>query len=918
MNFTGNQLEAINHREGNLKIVACAGSGKTTVMAERIAKLIRGGVDRDKIVAITYTKKAAASLKFTIREKLETYCSDSPHLGGMFIGTIHAFAFQKLKEILPKYRSYELLDEVTRIIWLQKHYRDLDLDQIATDRRYFDKIQRFLRTADVIRDNEIPDDKLGVIPDFMEIYEKYIDRMDSEKYLDFSGIIIKLVEVVSSNEGLLNELRDSVHYLVVDEYQDINPIQERLVSLIVGESGNLCVVGDDDQSIFEFQGADVNNIIEFEDRYNDVNVVKLEENFRCPAEVIEAARNLIKRNSNRIDKSMIPGEINEVVNTSQRGDIYKVEFDTIGEEVDFILRKIEEIRCCEYDEEGFSRGLDYGDIAIIVRTKLSAQRLIEPLRSAGIPFTFKGTGGLFQRPEIEFIRLSFCYFADVSPGRDENKRSIPPTLEMLEDYFVNRLNIEHIDWNYLSTELNNLKEYIDSISSHNPNASRRRIFLQEFFYKFAEVMKISADNYSDDILYDFGRFSKLIAQFESIHGWINKYYFKQFVYFINGYAQRKTDEGGLDDPRTKNSVNILTVHQAKGLEYPAVFIPDVSIRRFPSQNRNRKPATHLSDSIFDLRKYCSGDEGERRLFYVAATRTKKFLFITRSNQSDTGNNANRSHYFTEFDHEIMLLNDVQDPTERRQAEPQCKPDLELIPTSFTDLRHYISCPYSYLLQQMMGFSPILNLAYGYGLQVHNLLNHVHKKWDQEAPDLEELESLIESEFFLRFTRGQPYENMKNKAKDILKSYAEDYGHEFPLKLETEKPFEFTLGGALISGQIDLIQNIDPESHEIKDVCLIDFKTEREKLETKDLIRLQLRLYALAGDKSLGLNPQEAKIHYLSDKHREEIDISEKKLDETRDRVSEIIEGIKNNQFEPCLGKNCETCDVRFVCNSRQL
>ena len=918
MNFTENQLEAINHEEGNLKIVACAGSGKTTVMAERIVKLIREGANRDKIVAFTYTEKAAASLKFTIRKKMEIQCSDSPHLGGMFIGTIHAFAFQKLKEILPEYRNYDVLDEVARIIWLQKHYLQLDLSSLTTKGRYFDRIQRFLRTADIIRDNEIPYESLESVPDFKEVYDNYITSLEDGNYLDFSGIINKLVEVLSSNEGLHNELKDSVQHLVVDEYQDVNSIQERLISLIAGDDGNLCVVGDDDQSIFEFQGADVNNIITFENRYIDVHVVKLEENFRCPAEVIVAARNLIRRNRNRIDKSMVPGEIDGEVNTSQSGDVYKVKFSTIDEEVNFVLRKIEEIRGCEYEEDGVLRGLDYGDMAIIARTKLSAQRLIEPLRRAGIPFTFKGTGGLFQRPEIEFIRLAFCYFADLSPGLDEDKKFLPHSLEYLQQYFVDHLETEHLEWDTLSTQLVDFKSYIESTNRDNPDASRRRIFLQDFFYKFAEMMGVSEENYSEEVMYDFGRFSKLVAQFESIHGWINKYFFSQFVYFINGYAQNKTDEGGLDDPRIRNSVNILTTHQSKGLEFPVVFMPDVATGRTPSRRRNRTPDTYLNDSLFDLTKYCSGDEGERRLFYVAVTRTKKFLYISCSKQSDTGNNVNPSPYFTQFDHEDMLLNAVADPTERQYKEPQCKPDLELIPTSFTDLRHYIECPYSYQLQQMMGFSPILNLAYGYGLQVHNLLNHVHTTSGAKVPDLEEVESLVESLFFLRFTKGKPYENMKAKAKKILISYVKEYGDEFPLKLETEKPFEFTLGGALISGQIDLIQNLDPESHEVTDVCIIDFKTEKEKLETKHLIRSQLRLYALAGDKSLGLNPQKAKIHYLSEDYREEIDISEEKLNETQDTVSEIIDNIKNNQFEACPGENCAPCDARFVCSSRQL
>ena len=362
MNFTEAQLEAINHKYGNLKIIACAGSGKTTVMSERIAKLVHDGEDRNKIVAFTYTEKAASSLKFNVREALSRWCPDSPYLGGMYIGTIHSFAFQKLREIVAKYRSYEVLDEVKRIIWVAKNYSQLGINSIKMDDGYFDSIERFSKTADMIRDNEISLQQIAGIPAYKQVHERYLELLNEDKYLDFSGILYELVGTIESSPALLNELRESINFLVVDEYQDVNHIQEKLISLICGHNGNLCVVGDDDQSIFEFQGADVNNIIDFEQRYgvNDTKIVRIQENFRCPREVIEAARDLIRRNSHRIDKSMIPGQSDGKIKTSERGDVYKLEFNTIGEEVSFIVRKIQELRGYEFEDEGINRGLDYG------------------------------------------------------------------------------------------------------------------------------------------------------------------------------------------------------------------------------------------------------------------------------------------------------------------------------------------------------------------------------------------------------------------------------------------------------------------------------------------------------------------------------------------------------------------------------
>ncbi|APH38938.1 ATP-dependent helicase [Methanohalophilus halophilus] len=911
MNFTDNQLKAINHKEGNLKIVACAGSGKTTVMAERIAKLVSEGADRDKIVAFTYTDKAADSLKFNIREKLEKWSPDEPHLGGMYIGTIHSFAFKRLRDIIPKYRSYEVLDEVKRIIWVHKYKGEIGLDSIRKDKLLIDSIKRFLNTVDIIRDNQIPAERLNAIPDFMEVYENYLNILEREKYLDFSGILHKLVSVLESNSTLLTDLKESIDYLVVDEYQDVNKIQEKLIYLMAGENGNLCVVGDDDQSIFEFQGADVNNILQFENKYCNVTTVKLEENFRCPEEVIEASRDLVKRNRNRITKRMVAGNIGDEINKSDSGDLYKVEFDNQKEESSFIIDKINDLRGCEYKDEDVLRGLDYGDMAIIVRSRLSAQHIVNALREQQIPFTFKGTGGLFERPEIKFIQAIFYYIADYSFSREEP----PVDLNHLRNSFES-LDINHLEWGQLSQQFEELKSYIKSITPSNPIAPQRRTFLQEFYYQLMGILEVDSDHYSEDLLYDFGRFSKLVAEFESIHGWINYGSFIQFVTFLAIYAQNKTDEGGIDDPRNTNSVNVLTIHQAKGLEFPLVFIPDVSTGRVPSRNRNRKPKTHFEEGIIDLDSFCSGDEGERRLFYVATTRTKKFLFMARAKDNGGKNLVSRSKYYTEFDHEIMEYNNKPDPTSRNKIEPQCKPNMELMPTSFTDIRHYIECPYRYRLQQMMGFSPVINLAYGYGLQVHNLLNYIHKTYGGEPPSLKEIESLVESDFFLRFTRGEPLENMKRKCKEIISNYIEEYNDQFELKLETEKPFEFPLEGALISGEIDLIQKIDPSSQEIKNVSIIDFKTEKEDYENFPLLRMQLRLYAIAGSKSLGLNPLDAGVHFLTNNVRRNVSVNPDKLDETRGQVADAITNIKRGNFIATPNHDkCKNCDVRYVCSN---
>ena len=219
----------------------------------------------------------------------------------------------------------------------------------------------------------------------------------------------------------------------------------------------------------------------------------------------------------------------------------------------------------------------------------------------------------------------------------------------------------------------------------------------------------------------------------------------------------------------------------------------------------------------------------------------------------------------------------------------------------------------------MGFSPTIDLSFGYGLQIHNLLNRLHSENNETAPSEKEAEDLTESEFFLRYTRGQIFDNMKNKTKEILKNYIKSFAPDFPLKFETEKPFEFVLDDALISGQIDLITKIDPDTQEVVDVNLIDFKTEKKegRRERDPLNRLQLRLYAIAAGKAFGLNPVESNVHYLSDNIRFKVDVSEEKLNDARMEIHNAVQGIKDRNFRRNTGAHCEKCDFNKICSKRK-
>ncbi len=910
MQYTESQLDAINHINGNLQIIACAGSGKTQTISARIANMVLSGVSKEQILAFTFTDKAANEMKLRIRSQLEKHLPNDPELGGMYIGTIHSFCFQYVKEIKPGFRNYDIIDENKQLLFLSRHGYDIGLPQLSQRREPpFNPIIRFIKTIDIIKQNQIPETQiLKTAPQFYDCYLKYYELMGEHKFLDFATIIENLVSILENESPELTRIREKIKYIVVDEYQDINPIQEKLINLIAGDDSNLCVVGDDDQSIFEFQGANVDNILTFSKRYQNVKGINLLRNFRSTNAIIEAARDLIQYNSgHRLKKRMEHGK---TYKRSERGDIYQLEFQSRADEVEFIANKIKELRGYKYlesiDEEAgekIYRGLDWCDFAILVRNNVTARDFIDVFEKEDIPFTAKGTAGLFERHQIRFLQMVFNYFCDNEIWTADGY--IPCSIYDLLHYYQN-----HIDegrWPQIESELINIKSEIKE---------GKRFYPQSKYHLILQAMGMDDDIFNEGELYDFGRFSQLILDFETVNEWVNIQRLKSFVFFLNGYAGSKIDIGGLDDPTKLNTVAIQSIHKAKGLEYPVVFIPDLATGRFPSRNRNRKPDIYLNN--LDLTRFTSGDLGERRLFYVGVTRSEKFLFLTMAHNIGHKITYRHSPFFDEYTHDTLLINNIPDPSEREHIQPIPKTILEIIPTSFTDLQYFLKCPYDYLLRKLMRFSPTIDLSFGYGLQIHNLLNRLHTNSQGSVPSENETDDLTEEEFFLRYTRGEIFDNMKNKAKDILINYIKSFGTDFPLKLETEKPFEFVLDDALISGQIDLITKIDPGTQEILDVNLIDFKTEKKegRRERDPLNRLQLRLYAIAAGRAFGLNPVQSYVHYLSDNVRFDIDISDEKLKDARAVIHNAVQGIKNRNFRRKPGKHCEKCDFNRICSKR--
>ncbi|MGQ9723216.1 MAG: ATP-dependent helicase, partial [Candidatus Jordarchaeum sp.] len=875
MEYTLAQKDAINFRDGNLQIVACAGSGKTDVITRRIALLISGGIKPENFIAFTFTEKAAEEMKFRVRKHLQELRPQNPEIGDMYVGTIHSFCFELLKRFKPKYRGYDVLDENKRIIFLSNYtnFFRVHLNHLG-DRKYRN-IETFCRSVDVVREEMInPED----LPDeFREYYENYLNLLEEQKFLDFSGMMFEAVRLLEEDSEFAEKVRRQYKYLIVDEYQDINPLQEKLIQLIAGEKGNLCVVGDDDQCIYPWRGSNVDNILTFRKRYKNVKSVPVSTNFRSSEAIIESARKLIEKNSSRLDKKIEVWPERKI--HFESGDIYAVFFEDEEDEVNFVINKIEHLRGTRYfNNKGEEFSLDYRDIAIFFRSvRTSAGPYIKAFKDKGIPYIVKGGGKLFEQDEVKLAVQSLAYLGNSSFGEEEDDPEL--IAELYHTCFGKTGDAEGF-----IEKLDFLKEELGEDDF---------ISLQELYYKVLSCIGATDFEFTETQYYNFGVLSQAISDFEAVYKTIKIKDIKYFLGYIKGYAERNYEEGGSDDPTKINAVKIMTIHRAKGLQFPVVFMPNLVKGRFPS---NAKPQQwHIPPHLFDIERYEGTEEDERRLFYVAVTRSEKYLFLSGSTHLIEGVKRRKpSLFFEEFPKDYALTKPIKDPTKREKLELSKVESLKGFPTSYSELRYYDRCPYDYKLRFIYGFNPKIAIALGYGKSIHNILNIIHNKFKQKPPTKKEITKIIDENFYLRYAPEKFMERIKNSAKKIIKNYVDKFSGEFNLILETEKAFEFALGNALISGYIDLIKRLNDKG-EIESIEIVDFK-EHDDNELATDYEKQLKLYAIASLKALNLNPKKATVYHLDEGNTSQVDISQKELEKVEKEVKKQVENIMNRKF----------------------
>ena len=587
-NLNEMQLKAVKHKDGPLLILAGAGSGKTRVLTTRIAYLIEQGVSSSNILAITFTNKAAKEMKERI-EKLVGKTS-------IWASTFHSFGVRILRENYEKLgykNNFVIMDSDDSLTLVKKILKDLGYDPKRFS-PYMIRNKISSNKSEFIMPEEYKKYVHGEEDDIVyKVYKKYQEILFKNNSVDFDDLLILPIRLFKENPEVLDFYQEKYKYILVDEYQDTNEAQYLLIKMLASKYRNLACVGDNDQSIYAFRGANYKNILNFEKDYPDAEVIMLEQNYRSTKTILEAANSVIKNNNFRKDKNLWSD--NE---TGDKITFYK-SYDEV-DEVFYIIRKIKDL---------ISSGASYKDIAVLYRTNAQSRVFEQEMLKQNLPFRIIGSFYFYSRKEIKdllaYLRLIHNTDDDISLLRCINtpKRGIgPKTISEIEQSasFYNTSMFEAIKDGKALEFKNIILKLREELSSCS---------LTEFIDKvldlsgMKEALKAEKSLEADIRLENLEEFKSVTKNFEERVGIISLEEFLLEVSLVSDIEEYKDDD---------NRVTLMTVHSVKGLEYPYVFIAGAEEGIFPHKN------SYGPDEL----------EEERRLMYVAITRAMKKLYIT--------------------------------------------------------------------------------------------------------------------------------------------------------------------------------------------------------------------------------------------------------------------------------------------------
>jgi len=956
------QKKAVTHTQGPLLIIAGAGTGKTKVLTHRIAYLISGKYARpEQILAVTFTEKAANEME----ERVDILIPYSYSF--VNVSTFNSFGESILRDYgheigLPL--DFKLLDDVDQSIFFRENLFKFSLNYYRPLSRPTKHIQEILAALRRLKQEDIkpepylkfardmkrkarePADKEIALKhlEIARVFKQYQELLIEQGKIDFEDQVLLAVELFRQRSSVLKEFQEKYKYILVDEFQDTNYIQFQMLKLLSGRHRNITVVGDDDQSIFRFRGASLSNILDFSKMYPDTERVVINQNYRSTQSVLDSAYKLIQHNNpfrlevrENIDKSL------KAVQEKPGKNIIKLQFDTFSNEAD---------RVAEIIAEKIKQGFNYKDIAVLVRRNADADPFLRALNMKEIPFRFSGSRGLYSREEVRLL----ISFIKILTDYDDSKSLF--RLSLSEVYGVSAYDLTKIS-NYASKKNWPLHKAFQKMINHElpveiSEESHQKI--KKLFNDLLYFVEYSSSQNAGRVLYSFlerSGYLKSLVDKNDLEAEIKIKNIRLFFDKLKGFSDLSEDDSIQsfaqhldlvqqvgDNPATaeaeleEDAVNVLTVHKAKGLEFPIVFMVSLIKDRFPGRMRREK--IPFPDDL--IKQRTSGEEAlptkelnkvhlqeERRLFYVGMTRAKKFLYLTWA--KDYG--LKRLKKVSPFVLEALDISKAPDKTIRTSPEEEIKryapsvtppyPVKEegkkgVVHLSFFRVDDYLTCPLKYKYRHILRVPVLPHYNLVYGRVLHDTV-HFYLKNRMQGANLSEKEVInyYHDHWINEGFLSREHEEMKKQSgEDALRRFynREQTSGRSPFYLE--KKFKWKEGLVRFTGRWDRVDKIKHGA------VIIDFKAtqvkDQEEADQKTRRALQMDLYALSFLKTEKQDLLETRLHFLESDIIGRARKGTKELESAAEKVKTAERGIRKGDFhaEPDW-HHCSYCEFRNIC-----
>ena len=973
------QRSAIEHPPAPLMILAGAGTGKTFTLENRIVYLIKEyKVDPKHLLAITYTEKAAKELKNRVIEKVGAKAHS------MTVNTFHAFCYKLLRD--NDFSSKQLLDESEAVHMFLTRFDELkpfestefplDPQRAITESfmPFFNRMRDELIDPEKVKVSQLKDDDTLTnetrqqLSDLKRIYPLFQSWKEELNVVDYGDMILSAYQMISTNKSILKKIQDNYRHIVIDEFQDNNFALNEIVNLIAGKRKYVTAVGDDDQVIYSFRGANNFNIQAFRERYGDhekYQSIALETNYRSNQAILDLANESIKNNPERVEKTLTSY-------LKAAGEKPVRFWGEKSQQLDYLINEILYLN---------SEGIRCKDIAVLCRTHGQATIVMDALSRSGIP-TIPHYMGLLNCSGVKDI-IAWCQVIAGGSHQDSamyriiyNALGERIAYEIFSKFKRNDRNTRH-DLIRNDKSIRHKYPKIDTIIStiiKLQDAAKKKS-TGEMTWMIAELLnklKPHADNYTMDDQYQIlnvGNFLKRSQDFTKRNRKNDN------LRSFNRYLEAIMRSGGLpglkpQSYREQDGVIVNTVHGVKGAEFPIVFIPFLRSASFPLNFRSIKRVNKPPDDWLnyvqntDLTAKEHHQCEERRLFYVAVTRAKQKLYLLVPKKAtspfikELPDTLMEDHEMSAQDKNLKYHSDlkVKYETSLQKAlaredydrvneysralkvihehekgneinlgeldwEKQLKtefesdfqpPVLERVHLSASAIETYEACALKFRLGRIDGIPQTANKPeLIFGNVIHSVLQRFHEHGKDQS--LERILRLLDEEWKENsFDYQVREEKFKEQGIEMLTRYQSNASINPPVVIRTEEQFTFDIGPITIRGAID---RIDKTS---EGISILDYKTSKTSSSAKS--NLQLAVYSMyleqLEDDEIGGLPESSKLYFLRDEEEPVRDHSftSEEIAKTKEKILDVAAGIRKREFSANKGKHCDWCDYKnLIC-----